>query len=159
MKRKLLILSILFIAVACGTSKNTTTTTNTSNSSGQLDYGSPKIKQQLKDKYTFEISIYSKDDTYGFTQENPIMVGGGSEGPMNERRFLNALTGPKGENLKYERLGSCCHFKTKNGMFGDTGLLDIYSVSYQGIKRDVKLYINMYDSDTLKVPVGFELKK
>lgn len=123
-------------------------------------YGSPSLKQTLLDELTFKIDYFSEDPTYGYAQENPIMVGGAKEGngPLNERRFLNALTGPNGEEVNYSRDGSCCHFATKNSPFGDAGLLDIYSITYSGLKEPIKLYINMYDSDTLKVPVGFKLK-
>jgi len=117
------------------------------------------VKQELVNDQMFLIKEYTTDKTYGYTEENPIMVGGGNEGPKNERRFLNALAGPKGEQITYQRLGSCCHFYTKNGTYSDTGLLDMYEITYKNIGAPIKLYINMYDSDTLKVPVGFTLKK
>jgi len=128
---------------------------------GNMDYGSPNLKQELVNDQTFKIEDYSHDKTYGYSQENPVMVGGSaiSEGPKNERRFLNALAGSNGEEITYYRLGSCCNFTTKNSGFSNTGLLDKYSISYKGLKKDLVLYLNMYDSDTLKVPVGFQLKK
>jgi hypothetical protein len=126
---------------------------------GVYDYGSPKVEQVLLDHNTFKIMEVSRDPTYGYTEGNPIMVGkDGGNGPMNERRFLNALTGPNGETIKYSRLGSCCHFKTKNGLLNDAGLLDKYSITYKGLEKEIILYINMYDSDVLKVPVGFKKK-
>ncbi|WP_255345422.1 hypothetical protein [Pontibacter sp. BAB1700] len=39
------------------------------------------------------------------------------------------------------------------------GLLDKYSITYEGLAEPIILYINMYDSDKLKVPVGFTLKQ
>ena len=66
------------------------------------------------------------------------------------------MTGPSGEEIKYYRIGSCCPFRTKNSEWG--GMLDMYNITYQGLEKDIVLYINMYDSDTLKVPVGFKLK-
>ena len=126
---------------------------------GTMDYGSPRVKQELVYDQMFLVKEYTTDKAYGYTVEKPIMVGGGSEGPKNERRFLNALTGPKGEQISYQRLGSCCSFYTKNGTFGDAGLLDKYEITYEGLGTPIILYINMYDSDILKVPVGFTLKK
>lgn len=126
---------------------------------GTIDYGSPNLKQELIDDHTFKIELYSSDKTYGYTEKNPIMVGGNNEGPKNERRFLNALTGPNGEEIEYLRIGSCCNFRTRNSSFGGGGLLDMYNINYEGLKDDLVLYINMYDSDTLKVPVGLELKR
>ncbi len=144
-------LSILVFATlimaSCSTSKKVSS----------VNYDNPDKKQELVDDNTFKITVYSKDKSYGYTKDNPVMVGGGSEGPKNERRFLNALCGPNGEEIRYYRLGSCCPFETENSAFG--GMLDKYSISYKGLKDDLIIYINMYDSDILKVPVGLGLKK
>lgn len=86
------------------------------------------------------------------------MVGGEIEdGPKNEQRFLNALAGPNGQAIRYERTGSCCGFKTKNG-FMDMGMLDRYKIEWDGLKAPLYLYINMYDPGELKVPAGFTAK-
>ena len=128
---------------------------------GKAGYGSPNVKQQLVNDQMFLIKEYATDKTYGYTERNPIMVGGArqNEGTKNERRFLNALLGPAGEQISYQRLGSCCGFSTKNGTFGNSGLLDMYEITYDGLKKPIVLYINMYDSDVLKVPIGFTLKE
>lgn len=96
------------------------------------------------------------DDSYGYSQENPIKVGGVASGPANERKYLSNITGPNGEQVWYSRNGSCCAFESKNGMMG-IGMLDIYSVTYDGKGDTVTLYINMYDSDVLRAPKGFIL--
>lgn len=126
---------------------------------GMLDYGSPSVKQKLVNDQMFLIEDFATDETYGYTEENPIMVGKEGGGPKDERRFLNALAGPEGEKVIYQRLGSCCQFYTKNGLFENRGLLDRYEVTYVGLDEPVILYINMYDSDKLQVPVGFSLKE
>jgi hypothetical protein len=127
---------------------------------GKAGYGSPQVKQELVDDQMFLIKEYAADKKYGYTVKSPIMVGGGTtEGPKNERRFLNALEGPNGEKVYHQRLGSCCSFYTKNGSYRNIGLLDKYEVTYEGLETPIILYINMYDSDVLKVPVGFTLKK
>lgn len=97
------------------------------------------------------------DATYGYTEKNPIKVGGGENGPLNEREYLNALTGPNGEKVVYERGGSCCTFRTKNSPFG-AGMLDIYKVTYEGKNDTVNLYLNMYDKSKLKAPAGFKME-
>lgn len=116
-------------------------------------------RAKLYDQNTFVITELATDPEYGVTKKNPIMVGGikKSEGPLNERRYLNTLTGPNGEPISYFRSGSCCAFKTKNGLMGQ-GFLDNYRVTWEGSKDTVSIYINMYDFGELKAPVGFELK-
>lgn len=138
------VVSLVFLS--CSTSKKTSS----------MDYGSPNLKQILINDNTFKITEYSEDPTYGYTKENPVMVGGNLEGPKNERRFLNALSGPNGEKITYYRIGSCCPFETKNSEWG--GMLDVYDVTYDGLKESLKIYINMYDSDVLKIPVGLKSK-
>ena len=97
------------------------------------------------------------NDDYGYSQKNPIKVGGFSDGPRNEINYLNSLSGPKGERIWFSRSGSCCQFKTKNSPFGG-GMLDIYRVTYEGKKDTVTLYLNMYDKATLRAPEGFKFK-
>jgi hypothetical protein len=115
-------------------------------------------KTKLKDSNTFLLTEISTDKSYGYTEENPIRVGGAlNDGPLNERRFLNALAGPEGQDITYTRTGSCCPFKSPNGIEG-TGLLDRYEVTIEGMSKKRILYINMYDRAILKAPVGFTIK-
>ena len=156
MRSEISILFVLVFFLSCAPSRNINDSTK---SRGSLDFRSPEVVLDLKDDNTFAIDQYSQDPDYGYSAEKPVMVGGVAGGPRNERRFLNALTGPNGEELRYERLGSCCQFKTRHSPFEDIGLLDRYEVVYVGSRRKMIIYFNMYDSDTLKVPVGLGLKK
>jgi hypothetical protein len=146
MKHFLLLALTVISLFSCSNSKRT----------AGFEYRSPRVRQELLNDNTFIITLYSQDDSYGYTERNPIMVGGNSEGPKNERRFLNALSGPNGEKIEYHRIGSCCPFKTKNSAWG--GMLDKYEVKYEGLSKSLIMYFNMYDSDTLKVLVGLKLK-
>ena len=87
----------------------------------------------------------SEDKTYGFTEANPIRVGGDFiEGPARERVYLDNLLGPNGEILAYERDGSISS--------GDT-ILDVYHIT--GANIDVVLYIDEYRYEPLQAPYGF----
>ncbi|WP_205431296.1 2-dehydro-3-deoxyphosphooctonate aldolase [Flavobacterium arcticum] len=97
------------------------------------------------------------DDDYGYSENNPIKVGGPSNGPANERKYLYSLTGLNGEQVTFVRKGSCCHFESKNA-FG-LGLLDVYEVQIKGDTVKKTLYLNMYDKDKLYAPKGFLMKK
>ena len=104
------------------------------------------------------ISEVSDDPGYGYTEQNPIKVGGGSEGPSRERAYFQLLRGPNGESVSFERRGSCCGFETPNGLLGG-GMLDIYQVTIAGSDKPVKLYINMYDYEQPKAPKGFQFSR
>lgn len=120
------------------------------------------VKPTLQNSNAFKLFGISEDGTYGYSEKNPIKVGGAtnSEGPKNEQRYLNALAGPNGEEISYKRLGSCCAFETENGFMGG-GLLDRYEVKWKGGKKPVIIFINMYDMDDkeLKAPKGLTLNE
>lgn len=108
------------------------------------------------DENTYLLVEQTDDGTYGYKRSNPVKVGGSNEssGPRNERRFLNALLGPNGEEIRYFREGSCCVFKTPNGLIDNSGMLDKYRISWVGSKDTLDIYINLYDKGDLKIPVG-----
>lgn len=153
MKKLVLLLTILAFTVACSSSKSTTKTV-------EKKSDDKNFKQTLFDRYRFVIKEISTDDTYGYSPKNAVEVGGAkdSEGPLNERRYLNALTGPNGEEISYYRAGSCCPVDSENGYLG-SAMLDNYRVTWEGSKDTVSIYINMYDSSPLKAPKGFKLRK
>ena len=143
MLRSLLLLTFIFLIASCTTRKQ---------------IAGPK--PVLKDENTFRLAGVSKDSTYGYTPENPVLVGGIQirQGPWNSRRYLNALAGPKGEAVTYERAGSCCPIEGEPGQAGQA-LLDHYRVIWEGAPDSVSLYLNLYSEGELKAPVGFTLKK
>ena len=109
---------------------------------------------------TFVITQFSDDPKYGFNQDYPINVfyRNTKDEAINPQRYLNALTGPKGEKLFFKKTAICCPFPTKNSEMGG-GLLDIYEVTWVGQKQPVKLYLNIYEKGELLVPMGFGLAK
>ena len=100
------------------------------------------------------LSKTAQSREYGYSKSMPVKVGGG---PAGERRYLNSLQGPEGQEIQYERLGSCCSFETKNSEIG--GLLDVFSVTWQGAPKAVELYLDMYDLEEPMVPLGLKARK
>ncbi|APY09205.1 2-dehydro-3-deoxyphosphooctonate aldolase [Winogradskyella sp. J14-2] len=146
MNRQILTLGIFSIFLSCASTKE----------------ASKNTAQILRDNSTFLVTEISTDKTYGYSPKNPVEVGGAknSEGPRNERRFLNALAGPNGEKISYYRAGSCCPIKSSNDPYGfGSVMLDNYRVTWKNAKDTVSIYINMYDSSKLKAPVGFTIKE
>jgi hypothetical protein len=115
---------------------------------------------QLSKNNTFVITEYSQDKKYGYDKDYPINVFYYStrNETINQERFLNALSGPKGEKINLTKLESCCPFPTKRSEMG-AGFLDVYEVKWEGLKKPVLLYMNIYEKGALKVPVGFSLSK
>jgi hypothetical protein len=165
MRNILFAFACLCILISCGSTKSTTSTlranTGPAASNDAPTFGDSRtITVEYLDQRSYRITETTEDKTYGYDKANPVKVGGIKEasGPMNERRYLNGLAGPRGEELEYYRDGSCCGFKTSNSGMG-YGMLDIYMVYWKGSKDTLRLFINMYDEGDLKVPVGLTAKK
>lgn len=103
------------------------------------------------------ISGISDDKTYGYQPENPLNVGGASrkQGPENEVRYLNSLYSPNGEVIEYERLGSG-RMSLPDGNMGKD-LLNLYRITYKGLREPIFLYFNTYDYEEPKAPYGFSI--
>lgn len=142
-KPNLLLVIIIIASFSCSSSKRAVNSTKTNSFKNSI----------------FAITDVSTDSTYGYSPKNAVNVGGNdkSQGPSNERRYLNLLTGPNGEHIYYHRAGSCCPVKSDNGFMG-TAMLDHYRVTWEGSKDTVSIYINMYDPGELKAPIGFGIK-
>lgn len=108
---------------------------------------------------TFVITQYSKEKRYGTEKEYPINVfyGSSKNDSINVKRFLNALVGPHGESLNYNKVKTCCPFKSSHSDMG-VGLLDQYEITWPNQKTPMLLYFNNYEKGPLLVPVGLRLK-
>jgi hypothetical protein len=109
---------------------------------------------------TFVISLFSKDKKYGYDKNYPINIFYRStkNDSVNQPRFLNALSGPKGEKISYRKLQNCCPFTSKKSESG-AGLLEIYEITWIGQIKPIKLYLNRYEKGILMVPMGLGLSK
>jgi len=117
------------------------------------DEGSPAFEAVLSSIQFFEpvsdvnadSCPISEDETYGYTEANPIRVGGGDfDGPPRERAYLDNLRGPNGEPISYSRLNS---FES-----GDT-ILDRYEITV--LEESVTLYLDEYNYTEPQAPIGF----
>lgn len=149
MKQFIVIISVSLL-FGCSVSKNS-----------KKGLGDTRTKRlEFYNESTYLLSEQALDKSYAFSPSNPVKVGGVKEssGPLNERRFLNALLSPDGKPVKFFRAGSCCMFSTPNGLFGDSGLLDMYRIYWDGSKDTLDIYINMYDKGDLKIPMGLKAR-
>jgi hypothetical protein len=102
-----------------------------------------------------------QNDPYGVSDQNPIMLGS-KEGRSPAKvlySYLDRLRGPKGEKVTYSRIGTCCEFETPRGLFGEKGVLEVWEVTYDGLSKPTKLFINVYDSGKVLPPFGLVFEK
>ena len=149
MKKKLLFIALLALSVSCVSTKSTLK---------NVDNNAPDL--YLSRENTFVITEFSKDKKYGYDADYPINLffQNTRNEKLNQERFLKALAGPKGEKITFTKLESCCPFPTKRTDLG-AGLLDVYELKWDGQKKPVKLYLNIFEKGVLMVPVGLSLKK
>ena len=149
MKKIFGLVASLFLFVSCISTKSTLK---------NVDDNAPIPK--LTKNNTFVITAFSKDKKYGYDKDYPINIfyRGTKDDIINQQRFLNALAGPNGEAITFSKLESCCPFPSKNTEMG-AGFLDVYEIKWEGLKKPILLYLNIYERGQLMVPVGFSLKK
>jgi hypothetical protein len=87
------------------------------------------------------------DEHYGFIVDQPVKVGGDAfTGPAREVRYLNALRGPAGEGIHFRRAGSLAA--------PDRTILDAYEITYAGLDKPMRVYVDEYHFDDPKAPKG-----
>jgi len=109
---------------------------------------------------SFIITKKATDKKYAYNENYPVNVGFTTleDGANNQTRFLNALSGPKGEKISYKLVDTCCPFPTKRSDMG-AGMLDIFEITYEGQTKPILLYINKYERGELLIPMGLTAKK
>ncbi len=147
MKKNILFIALSILISSCVSTKSTLK---------NVDDSAPDLV--IKDNNTFDIKLFSTDKKYGYDKDYPINIFyQTSKSDINQERFLNALAGPKGEKITYTKLESCCPFPTKRSDMG-AGFLDVYELKWEGQKKPIILYLNIYEKGILMVPFGLRLK-
>ncbi|MEC4005239.1 2-dehydro-3-deoxyphosphooctonate aldolase [Flavobacterium sp. SUN052] len=144
----LFLLAILCVLVSCGGIKSTLKNVDDSATKPVV------ISRQ------FVLTEYALDNKYAYDKDYPVNLGFENEkySPKNITYFFNALTGPNGEKISYEKIDTCCPFPTKKSVMG-AGTLEIYQVTIEGSDKKLILYINIYEKGKVLCPKGFLIKK
>ncbi|MFA7446671.1 MAG: hypothetical protein WCY89_12055 [Flavobacteriaceae bacterium] len=108
--------------------------------------------QEFYEDGSMKLTTISTNKKYGYEPNHKTSIKVGKV--ENEQAYLKALRGLNGEQVQFRRISSCCEFKSKSAVFGK-GLLDKYEVYYEGLKEPIILYLNGYDYEEPKCPVGF----
>lgn len=149
MKYSFFSILVIVLFTACVSTKSTLQ---------NVDNNAP-VPELTKDG-NFIISEFATDKKYGYDPDYPVNVfyRNTANDTINQRRYLKSLAGPNGEKISYVKLGTCCPFPSKHSVMG-AGFLDVFEIKWKNQKNPVKLYLNIYEKGSLKVPVGMGLKK
>ncbi|OYQ48635.1 2-dehydro-3-deoxyphosphooctonate aldolase [Flavobacterium aurantiibacter] len=150
MRRK--VIGCLLIAVVLSACVSTKSTLK------NVDENAPDL--QLNSVGNFVITDISTNPKYGYDKDYPINVffQNTKNDTINQFRFLNALAGPKGEKIRFRKIDDCCPFPSKRNDIG-VGLLNRYEITWEGQKKPIVLYLNIFAKGRIAVPVGLTLKK
>ena len=101
----------------------------------------------------FEIKGTSTDKKYGYTEEQPIKVGGGTSAGYHFM-FIEHLRGPNGEKLFVNRIGSCGSYPNPDTTLTkyDNGVLTCFSIDCLSFKKPRVLYFDKYRTGDLYIP-------
>ncbi len=111
-------------------------------------------------EYQINYSLYTgicptdNDDSYGYTQENPIRMV-----VLPEEEMDQVFMGPYMVNAYFETLfveGQPVSFVRQGSISTEETILDIYVVSSPGFDSPVTLYVDQYSQDFYRVPKGFD---
>lgn len=149
MKYSFFSILVIVLFTACVSTKSTLQ---------NVDNNAP-VPELTKDG-NFIISEFATDKKYGYDPDYPVNVfyRNTANDTINQRRYLKSLAGPNGEKISYVKLGTCCPFPSKHSVMG-AGFLDVFEIKWKNQKNPVKLYLNIYEKGSLKVPLGMGLKK
>ena len=148
MKNSIFLVLIMFLVNSC-----------TSTQSTLKNVDEHALIPKLSAANTFVLTDYSKDKKYGYNKDYPVNVfyKNVTSAKENQERFLNALAGPKGEKIVYSKTGICCPFPNTKSEMGVVSL-DVYTITWNGLKSPITLYLNSYGKGALLIPVGFTAK-
>ena len=125
----------------------------------KIDNCNDTTKSKIVVHPILRLTITADNKKYGFTSDFPIKTGLGPDGgPANQRAYLNLLRDQSGKTVKYERIGSCCAYKSENAPLG-MALLDKYEITYldnEGKIAKEIVYISFYDFEEPQILYGFK---
>jgi len=149
--KKYLILPILLLVL-------TSSCISTRNTIRNID--DTAVMPALQKDKTFVITEISSNKKYGYDEDYPVNLGFMPlpAAEINIKRYFGALSGPKGEKLTYKKVDSCCPFPSKKTEMG-AGILDIYEVTWLGLKEPKRIYVNLYEKGKVMAPKDFGIRK
>lgn len=114
----------------------------------------------LKDEPKFDLKGTSSDKKYGYTEQKPIKVGGGTSAGYHFM-FLQHLRGPKGETLEVNRIGSCGTYPNPDTTLTkfNEGVLTCFSINCPSFKKPKILYFDKYRTGDLYIPKDLTWKE
>ena len=128
----------------------------------KVDFCETPIDERVKTISVTKLESISSDKTYGFSNKNPVKVGAGSNGGLeNEQTYLDLLRDETGRPISYVFKGKCCDYFSKKAQ-GGRGFLSQYEINYKlknGTAKSSTIFLTQFEFDQPKVLLGFDTIK
>lgn len=125
----------------------------------KVDFCETPIEERVKTISVTKLETISNDKTYGFSNKNPVKVGAGSNGGLeNEQTYLDLLRDDSGHPISYVFKGKCCDYFSKKAQ-GGKGFLSQYEINYKlknGTSKITTIFLNQFEFEQPKVLLGFD---
>jgi hypothetical protein len=154
---------LIFVLSACATSSAGAGSDDVDISDLDLDVGLGLPNGSSEGEEYLTWLVPTDDHNYGYSQDQPVMIGGFLEGAGNRwsSQYFSSLLGPNGEPTRFERVSSCCGFRLSDPKFVaegmDVGYLDEYRVAVDGADP-VTIYVSLYAEAKVYAPKGFRTR-
>jgi hypothetical protein len=120
---------------------------------------SPPIHSRTPDGF-FPFLTTAKDSSYGYHPENAIRVGSSKKSrrkmtlEQHATTYLKSLPTPDHRPIQFQLVGFCCEFFHPEA-FAGIATLQVYRIQHPKWPETRTLFIDVWQADTLKIPVGF----
>lgn len=124
----------------------------------KVDFCETPVNERIKVYSILKLDENSTDKAYGFSPKNPIKVGTGANGALeNEQTFFDLLRDETGQHVKYIFKEKGPDFSSKNGPNGK-GFLTKYEIMYNqknGKSKTANIFLNHFEFENPKILIGF----
>lgn len=124
----------------------------------KVDFCETPISQRVKINSILKLEQVSADKSYGFSQKNPVKVGTGSNGGLeNEQTYLDLLRDETSQSISYLFKGKCCDYFSKNAI-GGKGFLSKYEIAFKlknGTSKSSTVYLTQSEFSQPLILNGF----
>jgi tetratricopeptide (TPR) repeat protein len=124
----------------------------------KVDFCETPINERVKTYSILKLETISTDKTYGFSPKNPIKVGAGINGGVeNEQTYLDLLRDETGQSIKYMFKEKGPDFVSKSSP-GGKAFLTKYELKYlqkDGKVKTATIFFNHFEFITPQILMGF----
>lgn len=128
----------------------------------KVDFCETPVNERVKVYSVLKLSEVSIDKTYGFSPKNPIKVGTGANGALeNEQSYLDLLRDETSQHIKYIFKEKGPDFQTKSSTSGK-GFLTKYEIKFMqkdGKSKTANIFFNHFEFIEPQILVGFQSVK